>query len=271
MINFFRFLFSKVFVINLLIALLLICGGVYATLSYLDDFTLHGQTQKVPKLKGEFWHDVDGLLADGDFSAVVADSIFLKEVEGGKIIDQDPVEGYEVKQGRKIYLTVSAYAPPQISMPDLNDMSLRQATTLLETFGLEVGELTYKPDVCANCILEQLYEGKEVHAGTSIPKGSVIDLVLGQGLSNELTNVPYLIEFTADLAADLLKAKYLNVGSLNYDQTVETADDSANALVYRQVPFYTVEPAIPMGSSVDLFLTADTNRIIHTVNPSDSL
>lgn len=257
--------------INLLIALLLICGGVYATLSYLDGFTLHGQTQKVPKLKGEFWHDVDSLLADGEFSAVVADSVFLKEVEGGKIIDQDPVEGYEVKHGRKIYLTVSAYAPPQISMPDLKDMSLRQATTLLETFGLEVGELTYKPDVCANCILEQLYEDEQVQAGTSIPKGSVIDLVLGQGLSNELTDVPYLIEFTADLAADLLKAKYLNVGSLNYDETVETAEDSASALVYRQVPFYTEEPAIPMGSSVDLFLTADTNRIIHTVNPTDSL
>ncbi|MEX2380154.1 MAG: hypothetical protein WD530_05390, partial [Vicingaceae bacterium] len=187
------------------------------------------------------------------------------------IIEQDPVEGYEVKHGRKIYLTVSAYAPPQISMPDLNDMSLRQATTLLETFGLEVGELTYKPDVCANCILEQFYEGEEVHAGMSIPKGAVIDLVLGQGLSNEMTEVPYLIDFTTDLAAELLKANYLNVGSLNFDETVETAEDSAEARVYRQIPFYSEEPSIPMGSSVDLFLTKDTNRIYHTVSPTDSI
>lgn len=271
MVSFFRFLFSKAFVINLLIALVLVCGGVYATLSYLDDFTLHGKTKEVPKLKGEFLHKVDSLLAGGEFTAVVADSLYLKEVEGGKIIEQDPVAGYEVKQGRKIYLTVSAYAPPQIAMPDLADMSLRQATTILETFGLEVGELTYEPDVCANCILEQMVEGKKINPGKSIPKGTAIDLVLGQGLSNELTDVPYLIEFTADLAADLLKAKYLNVGSLNYDETVLTAEDSAAALVYRQIPFYSLEPTIPMGSAVDLFLTIDTNRIIHSVNPTDSL
>jgi beta-lactam-binding protein with PASTA domain len=271
MVNFFRFLFSKIFVINLLIALLLLCGGVYATLNYLDDFTLHGQTQKVPKLKGEFWQDVDSLLANGEFSAVVADSVYLKDVEGGKVIEQDPGEAYEVKHGRKIYLTVSAYAPPQISMPDLEDMSLRQATTLLETFGLEVGELIYKPDVCANCILEQSYNGEDIHEGMSIPKGATIDLVLGQGLSSQMTDVPYLIEFTADLAQELLKSKYLNVGSLNYDESVETTEDSANALVYRQIPFYTEKPAIPMGSSVELFLTVDTNRITHSVNPTDSL
>lgn len=271
MVKFFRFLISKVFLINLLIALLLVCGGVYATLNYLDDFTLHGQTQKVPKLKGELWQDVDSLLAGGEFSAVVADSIYLKEVKGGEIIEQDPVEGYEVKQGRKIYVTVSAYAPPQIAMPNLEDMSLRQATTLLETFGLEVGELSYKPDVCSNCILEQMYKGEKIHEGMSIPKGASIDLVLGQGLSNELTDVPYLIEFTSALAQELLKAKYLNVGSLNYDETVQTAEDSANALVYKQIPFYSEKPSIPMGSAVELFLTVDTNRINHTVNPSDSL
>ena len=50
--HFFRFLVSKVFLINLLIALLLISGGLFATLSYLDSYTLHGQEIEVPELVG---------------------------------------------------------------------------------------------------------------------------------------------------------------------------------------------------------------------------
>jgi hypothetical protein len=44
-----------------------------------------------------------------------------------------------------------------------------------------------------------------------------------------------------------------------------------HARVYKQIPFPTDEPSINMGSAVDLFLTVDTNRVVHTVNPSDSL
>jgi|SRR5690554_3242538 len=269
--NFFRFLVSKVFVINVLIAMLLISGGVYATLSYLDDYTLHGKTIKVPDLKGFLVTDIDSILESGNFTAVVTDSIFLKEQKGGLVLEQDPHAGYEVKQGRKVYLTISAYAAPKVLMPKLVDLSLRQASSLMETFGLEVGTLTYKADLCSNCILEQLFEGEKIAEGEKISKGARIDLVVGQGLGSELTSVPYLIDFTADMAEELLKIQYLNVGSLNYDETVQTAEDSSNAKVYRQIPFYSENPSVYLGSAVELYLTIDTNRIMHTVSPVDSL
>ena len=142
----------------------------------------------------------------------------------------------------------------------------------MEAYGLVVGELTYKPDLCKNCILGQTYNGEDVEEGFKISRESKIDLIIGMGLSNELTPVPYLIKMKKEMAEVLLKSAYLNIGGLSYDQnSVFTAEDSAAAVIYRQSPFYSEDPIVPMGSSVDLFLTLDTNRIVHSVNPADSL
>lgn len=271
MIDFFRFLFSKVFVINLIIALLLISGGLYATLVYLDDYTMHGKRIEVPDLVGKSVDEVKEELSEGEFSMFVSDSIYEKGTKGGLVLEQDPKALYEVKQGRKIYLTVSANEPPKIEMPKLVDLSLRQASSLIGSYGLELGKLTYQPDPCTNCILDVSIGGKKLEEGDRIEKGTKIDLLIGQGLSNELTDIPYLVGFELEMAKELLQSKYLNVGSMIYDETVVDGEDSAAARIYRYSPFYSEEPTTPMGSSVDLFLTIDTNRIVHTVNLQDSI
>lgn len=271
MLNFFRFILSKVFFINLLIALLLISAGLYATLSYLEDFTLHGKRIEVPNLVGEHIENVDTLLAKGEFTYQISDSIYEKGISGGKVLEQDPVANYQVKQGRKIYVTVASYEPVKIEMPNLEGLSLRQATSLMETFGISIGNLAYQPDVCTNCILEMKYKGINLKEGDRIAKGSQIDLIVGQGLSNELTTVPYLTGLDIGLATDLLKSKYLNIGSLIFDETVKSQEDTLAARIYKYSPFFSEEPTVPMGSAVDLFLTADTNRIVYTVNPQDSI
>ena len=272
MLHFLRFLFSKTFLVNAVIALVLILSALYATLSYLDDYTLHGQIIKVPDLTGKTLEEVSEILDTSIFVPVIADSIYLREMPPGEIVEQDPAAGKTVKQGRKIYLTLASENAPKISMPNLIDLSLRQASSLMEAYGLVVGELTYKPDLCKNCILGQTYNGEDVEEGFKISRESKIDLIIGMGLSNELTPVPYLIKMKKEMAEVLLKSAYLNIGGLSYDQnSVFTAEDSAAAVIYRQSPFYSEDPIVPMGSSVDLFLTLDTNRIVHSVNPADSL
>ena len=225
---------------------------------------------KVPDVVDMHLNDIDTLLVkESNFTVELSDSIYIKGKKGGIVLEQNPRANTEVKQNRKIYLTVASYHPQKIGMPNLVDMSLRQATSLMETYGLEFGKLTYKPDLCVNCILEQHIDGKEVEQGEKVERGSVIDLVIGQGLGNELTPVPYLIEFTAEMAEALLKSKSLNIGGIIYDEeTVKTAEDSLNAKVYNQMPFYSDAPSVRMGTSVDLFLTLDTNKIVHSVNPN---
>lgn len=271
MIHFLKFLFSKAFIINLLIAVVLLGGGLYLTLNYLDDFTLHGQTLEVPNLEGKDFESLVEVLDPNEFMPMLSDSIYLRGVKSGSVVDQDPKPGKMVKQGRKIYLTVAAKQSPKVTMPDLL-VSLRQATSLMETYGLEVGELIYRPDICVNCVLEQRVNGKVVEAGTKINGGSAIDLVVGQGLSKELTAVPYLIGNPLEGAKLLLTNVYLNIGGAQFDETIENAEDTLNAVVYKQTPSHTDgEPTVQMGSSVYLYLTTDTNKVPFYVNSSDTL
>ena len=121
--------------------------------------------------------------------------------------------------------------------------------------------------MCTNCILQQKLEGEEIAEGTRIRKGSVIDLVVGQGLGSVLVEVPYLLEFNIEMATNLLQSKSLNLGAPLFDETVKTAEDSINAVVYKQLPPFSQVPTTRMGVAVDLFLTLDTNKVVHSVIP----
>lgn len=271
MMHFLRFLFSRTFLLNVIIAISIIASGLYFTLEYLDDYALHSQTLEVPDLEGKNFHELDSFAMQSGFTPLVSDSLYLADKEAGIILEQDPRAGKTVKQGRKIYVTIAASLPPQVTMPDLVDLSLRQASSLMETYGLLIGDLSYKPDLCMNCILEQKQNGQKIEPGLKIRRGSSIDLVVGQGLSKELTPVPYLVGINQEMARSVLQAAYLNIGVVSFDESVKNSEDSALARVYKQYPFYSDEPSVNMGSSVDLFLTVDTNRIVHTVNPADSI
>jgi beta-lactam-binding protein with PASTA domain len=267
--DFFRFLFSRYFLINLIIALLLISGLIYFSLRYLKDYTLHGKTLEVPELIGKHLTEAAEGIDGNQYKLLVLDSLYKQGVAANTILEQNPDPGAIVKPGRKIYLTLAATAPPQVTMPELIDLSLRQATALMETYGLEPGKLIYTPDICTNCILEQQYKGKQIEGGTKIARGSVIDLVVGEGLSVELVQVPYVLELTAHMANEVLKTHSLNIGSLNYDETVVNSLDSVNAIIYRQNPQYSDEPSVNMGSSVDLFLTTDSTKVVHSTEAEE--
>ena len=106
-------------------------------------------------------------------------------------------------------------------------------------------------------------DGEEVEAGTRYEKGTVIDLVLGKGLSNTKIIVPYLRFLSEEDARDKILAGSLNIGSVIYDPEVE---DSSAALVYRQYPPPSLRPSAYMGGEVDIWLTEDYTKI-----PNDSL
>ncbi len=90
-------------------------------------------------------------------------------------------------------LTINAFNPEMVAMPNLVNLPKRQAIALIESAGLEMGTPRYIPDISIDVVIKQLYNGKEIQEGDSLQKGSVIDLVLGKGLSNQRTSVPDLI------------------------------------------------------------------------------
>ena len=71
--------------------------------------------------------------------------------------------------------------PEKTTMPDLRDLTLRQAQTMLESAGLKLGKLIYIRSFDEDAVHNQLFEGKMISAGTMLNKGSVISLTVGMG------------------------------------------------------------------------------------------
>jgi beta-lactam-binding protein with PASTA domain len=175
--------------------------------------------------------------------------------------DQNPAPGARVKEGRRISLTINALSSKKVTMPNLMDLSMRQAIAELQSRGLVLGKLIYVEDMATNNVLKQLHRNKQIEPGETIDSDSVIDLVLGLNPDTEAsTYVPAVVGKRYLSAVDAIHKQSLNIKSLRFDETVKDYDDSLNAMVYRQIPEPSEETA-ELGSEVSLYLTVDTEKI----------
>ncbi len=220
----------------------------------LDWYTHHGEAIPVPDFAGKKMSQVQNLAEDKNLRFQIVDSIYDPDKPPGVVVDQDPESGFNVKPDRMIYLTLSTNVPPMVSMPNLVDASVRQAASVLESYGFKIGKKNMRPDPCSGCVLAQLMNGKEVKPGTRIPKGSVIDLVVGKGQGSDYVPVPKVIGMTLDEARSEIIGANLSVGAI-ICEGCKTSRDSASAKVYQQNPGASAENLVNSGSSVDLYLT----------------
>ena len=142
-------------------------------------------------------------------------------------------------------------------MPNLVDLPKRQALMLIVSSGLQIGQLEYRPDLSIDVVIGQQYNGRSVTPGDSIQKGSVVDLVLGKGLSNQRTPVPNLVGMKLNLAKETILGSSLNLGTYIYDNTVLNNSDTLNAFVFKQNPEYHGDATLQLGSAIYLWLTVD--------------
>ena len=179
--NFIRFLFSWKFIKQLLIASMISAAIIWGTLIFLSKYTGHNKHIPVPDLRGKLVEEVILNEYYTDFRFIILDSVFDPELPRGTIIYQDPWLDTRVKKNRQIYITISSATPDKVSMPDLKFLTLRQAESMLESFGLKVGNLYYTPAFDADAIHQQLIDDKPIEPETKIYKGTRIDLVVGTG------------------------------------------------------------------------------------------
>lgn len=259
--SFKKFITSKLFFKHLGYALALGSGILLMALLSLNIYTRHGQAKKVPDFYGLTLEEANSLARKNKVNYVVVDSVYTDLVEKGTVTEQNPKAGFKVKKGRNISLIVNAVRPEMVAIPDLVNLPLRQAVAILESNGLSVGELIYKPDLSIDMVLNQRFNGSEIAANTDIEKGSAIDLVLGKGLSNQRTPVPDLIGNKYQRARSRIISASLNVGPSIYDNSVVTPRDSADAFVYQQNPEYIEGSSVQLGEEIYLWLTIDSSKL----------
>lgn len=261
-----KFLRSKLFFKHLGLSILIAVGVLLLLLLWLNFYTRHGQSKPVPDFRGLDLEQVTRIAKKNKLKFQVIDSVYTSLVPRGCVAEQNPKPGHRVKKWRNIMLTVNAVNPEMVAMPNLINLPKRQALAVIESSGLKTGSLRYVPDISIDVVIQQLYNGHEVHEGDSLQKGSLIDLVLGKGLSNIRTPVPNLIGMNLETARNTILSASLNLGTFIYDKTIVTSQDSINAFVFKQNPEFRPDNTLQLGSAIYLWLTVDSAKL-----PADSL
>jgi len=260
-----EFFKSKVFLKQLALAMVIGVGLIIILIIWLNIYTRHGQSRPTPEIRGLSLEEAKRVTQKNKMRFMVIDSVYTSFVPKGCVAEQIPLPGHRVKKGRTIKVTINAFNPEMVAVPDLVGLPRRQALSLIATAGLVPGQLNYIPDLTVDFVLKQTIHGREVTAGDSVQKGMVIDLVLGRGLSSQKTTLPRLTGFSLERARSEILGASLNLGAFVFDATVEDATDSIVAFVYKQNPEYRPDASVQLGSAVYLWLTTDTLKL-----PSDT-
>ena len=220
-------------------------------LKYIDIYTHHDEHIVLPGFYGVHIQDLDSICQELDLRYIIIDSVFNKKEEKGIILEQDPRAGTNVKENRRIYFTINALQNKVITFPYITDLSLRQTVRKLESLGLVVGELEYKPDLAKNVVLNQKVNGIQIKEGQELFLGTIVDLVIGSGLSDKTTSIPNLLGLNLQQAQTEIKVASLNLGAVIFDEGII---DSTNAMVYKQNPKLNEKIKVKLGTSIDIYI-----------------
>lgn len=165
---------------------------------WLNIYTRHGKYIEVPSVTGLSQEEAESILTAGKLKAEVSDFQFDRNMEAGAVIRQQPEAGAHVKDGRTIYLTLNSGKEPMRTVPDLADnSSLRAAESRLRIEGFRLTE-PVRIDGDLDWVYEIRYGDSTVKAGTELPEGSLLTIVVGNGNEveqEEETDSTMIIEY----------------------------------------------------------------------------
>lgn len=180
--DFFNFLRSKVFLINLGLALLVLIILCVLMLQWLKSSTRHGDFVEVPDLAKLSISEMRQTIAEANLRYEVIDSAdYDPDYPRFSIIEQNPAAGNKVKENRKIYVTVNPSGYKKVTVPNIIQVTQRNASSMLKAVGLEVERVTYIDELGKDMVYYIRHNGKNIQPGDRIPKTSGIELVCGNG------------------------------------------------------------------------------------------
>lgn len=263
-INWKEFRNGSIFIaINIAVAIGVLALLLWALKSYLHDYTEHGIEVEVPNIKGITVTEAKAMMESEQLKLVVIDSTYSDKVPFGTIVEQDPTPNSHVKHGRPIYVTINASGKRKVQMPDLRDISYRQAEATLRGLGLIVDEeYDYEPSEFRDLVLDVKADGKSINAGEKLAVGTRVRLVVGFGRGTEEVIVPNVVGMTIEDARSLLLQYRLTIGAVLYDQEDIEAESEVIKYIYRQTP--NAGETVIEGEAVTLRLSSDIEKAAAT-------
>ena len=231
--------------------------------------TRHGMRRRVPDFTGLTLKDAQYYASQKGLKIIVNDSLYVPAYPGGMVLEQLPKGGVDVKEGRKIYLTINSFAQKKLPMPYVAGRSLRQAKNMLEGSGFGIERLEYVEDMATNYVLGQYLGGVEITAESNIKieKGTGVVLKVGVSPTQNSTTVPRLIGRKLFDAKSKLWEQGLNVGDVTYDEGI-TLLNQDDARVCRQSVLQSSE--LTLGTKVSMHLTLDKEVVARATEEAEA-
>lgn len=258
---------------DLLIHLLIVLGSALLILIivfyvWLPISTNHGETITVPDVQGLTVDELEEFLEKRNLRyEATADSSYSPDFPPLAVLNQVPAPNTKVKENRKIYVTLNSETPPLVKCPKLIDLSLKAAQMVLRSYNLKLGDVDYVPDPDVfGTVHEARIDGRVLYEGERIEKGSVVDLIVGDGYGNTVFQSPNLIGLDREEAEFVIIGSGLKVGKVNFTDKSKAgfnAIDSTGAdiIEYREISPGTVQQQYPrperrlkIGDPVDLWV-----------------
>lgn len=189
---------------------------------YLPNTTNHGESVTVPDFTGLPSAKLDSAIAANALRFEVGDSSYSDEFKPLDVIRQFPHAGSKVKPGRKIFVTINRVNPPTVPLPAMIEISLINAMATLKSNELRAGRIFYRASPFKELVLEIQINGVKVEPGLRVPKGTVIDLIVGDGAGPNDMVARSVIGHTLKDAETLLSEYNLNIGKVIIPPDVDT-------------------------------------------------
>ena len=254
--------------LNLLLALTIIVLILLGLWFWLRSYTHHGEEINVPNLVGLYMPEAEPIAQTAGMVLIVTDSTFTNDVPLGAIAEQTPPADSHAKQGRPLYVVVNASCKRQVVLPDVHDLSYRQATATLRSMGVRVSEdYEWEPSEYKDLVLDVKYNGESLPAGARRDEGAEVTLVVGFGTGTEMTDVPNVVGRSMPEARALLLSQRLTVGTVEYDEPIDEmgcTESGELPVVYLQTP--ESGQRILEGSMVNIKLSQDIEKAVTTHN-----
>lgn len=251
---------------QLVLAAVVVAMAVALTLFALYRYTEHGIEIIVPDITEQYLEEARIILEAEGLSIEVIDSTYSTKVPMGTIVEQNPIAGSKVKHGRVIYVIQNAMMRRAVVLPELRDMSYRQAQATLSTLGLVVDSVVYEPSAYRDIVLDIRLDEQPIEAGSRLEEGSKVMLVVGKGQGTAEVEVPTVVGKNIEEARAWLLSHALTVGVVEYDIT-PTEENIHTYIIYSQTP--ESGTVVVEGTSVNLKLSMDIEKTITEGNVQD--
>lgn len=214
-------------------------------------YTRHGQAIPLPDVTKMMYEDAKAKLTGEGFEIIREEERYDSAIPSGYVIEQNPKGGALVKSGRRVYVIISR-GELKMPMPDLTEISIREANLKLNRLGLTIGNKRYEP---SSYYFKDVVMHQSISPGVEVSRGTRVDVTISIGDVAEEMVVPLVEGRTLDDAKERLGQKGFQIGTITYQEmasllpeTVIKQSIEAGTLISREERVDLIVSTLPRGS-----------------------